>query len=197
MLKPCAKSMRRAFVDVADDLLVQRLLREVRRQEGDERCAFDGFSRLGHPQPVLLRFRPAVAASANADDDVEATVLEVERVCATLTAVAEDRDARTLQSLLADVLLRINLHVRSSGVLSLVKTKQPRLGLAGAGSVLRIRGPVPTCQAPILHRSGPSEGLLSGSGACLRVAQRGAGAATTETTNIGRKNARRSGKSFG
>ena len=63
--------------------------------------------------PSFFAFAQLAPRLAHADDDVEAAVLQIQRMCATLAAVAEDGDARALEGLLVDVLLRIDLHVRS------------------------------------------------------------------------------------
>src|SRR6185295_18661841 len=50
----------------------------------------------------------------HANDDVVTRVLEVERVRAALTAVAEDRDARAGERLTIDVFLRVRTHFKDS-----------------------------------------------------------------------------------
>ena len=64
-------------------------------------------------QSVLLRLGPAGARPADADHDIEAAVLQIECMSPALAAVAEDGDAGALEGLLVDVLLRVDLHVRS------------------------------------------------------------------------------------
>ena len=108
---------RRAFADGADHFLVQVFLRHVRGQKRDQRRAVDRVDGLGHLQSILLRFRPAGARPADADDDVETAVLQIECMCSALTAVAENGDASALEGLLVDVLLRVDLHVRSRRLL--------------------------------------------------------------------------------
>ena len=107
---------RRAFADGADHFLVQVLLRHVRRQKRDQRRAVDRVDGLRDLQSVLLRLGPAGARPADADHDVEAAVFQIECMGAALAAVAENGDASALEGLLVDVLLRVDLHVRSRRV---------------------------------------------------------------------------------
>src|SRR6185437_4916027 len=84
------------------------------------------------------RLLPGGAALAHPDHDVEARVLEVERMRAALAAVAEDGDAGALEGLLVDVFVRIQLHrPHSSGAFRDPKHEKPRSGFGpvrGLGS---------------------------------------------------------------
>ena len=97
------------------DFLVQGLLGEIRHQHGYELRALDRLGRLQHLEPVLARLVPAVAAP-HAHHHVEPAVAQVQRVRATLAAVAEHRDARTPQGLLVDIFLRVQTHVVNSWI---------------------------------------------------------------------------------
>src|ERR1039457_177856 len=66
--------------------------------------------RLHDLQAVLLRLVEAVAL-AHADDDIEAAVMQIERVGTPLAAVAEDGYACSAKCFLVDVFLRIQTHV--------------------------------------------------------------------------------------
>ncbi len=100
----------RAFLEALLDLLVQRLLRQVRNQHRDEVGVLSRCSRLGNSQSVALGLLPAGAALAHADDDVEPTILQIQRVRAALAAIAEYRNARAFQGLFVDVFPRIQPH---------------------------------------------------------------------------------------
>jgi hypothetical protein len=109
---------RRAFADGADHFLVQILLRQIRRQERNQRGACNCIDGLGDFQPILLRLGPARARPADTDHDIEAAVLQVQCMGAALAAIAEHGDAGALEGLLVDILLRIDLHMRSRRVVT-------------------------------------------------------------------------------
>ena len=93
MLKPCANSSVGAFLQATSRPASYRSF-----------CARSGTSMATRSAPAaasagsatlrpsFLRLLPAGAVLANADDDVEAAVLEVERMRAALAAVAQDGD---------------------------------------------------------------------------------------------------------
>jgi hypothetical protein len=103
--------------EVRQDLLVVLGLRRVGREQRHQRGALDGLGRGGDFQAVLLRLLPAVAL-ADADHHVVAGVLQVQRVRATLAAIADDRDPGAFQGLLVHVLLRVRTHVSHSSIRS-------------------------------------------------------------------------------
>jgi hypothetical protein len=83
---------RCALRKVLLDRPCRRLLREVGCQHRDEPGADDGRRQARRPrQAVLLRALPAffVAAATHADDDIEAAVLQVQRMRAALAAVTD------------------------------------------------------------------------------------------------------------
>ena len=86
------EQQRGALGDIVDDALVEPLLHHVGGQERDDRGTFDGIRGLLDGQPVGFGLRPACAARAQPDDDVEAAVLEIQGMGAALAAVAEDSD---------------------------------------------------------------------------------------------------------
>src|SRR5580765_128232 len=96
------------------DALIELLLRGVRDQDGDEVGAGNRRGRLCDLQACLLGLVPAGAVLAHADDDIEAAVLQVQRMRTPLAAVAEDRDAGALQGALVDVFMRIQPHLNHS-----------------------------------------------------------------------------------
>jgi len=87
------KEQRCAFLEVGGYFLVERLLRNIGHQHGDEIRA--AHRRLGrrHREALAARLVPALAALAQADDDVKAAVLQIERMRPALTAEAEHGDA--------------------------------------------------------------------------------------------------------
>jgi hypothetical protein len=99
-LKPCANSSVAPFLRFGRFRPVECLLREVRHEHRDEIGALDGCGRLGDRQAVLLGLVPAVAL-AHADHDVEAAVLQVQRMRAALAAVAEDADRAPFSAFLS------------------------------------------------------------------------------------------------
>ena len=92
------------------DVRVERSLRQIGHQHGDQVGALDRVNRLGDRQAIAPGLLPAGATLAHADDDVESAVLQIQRVRPTLTAVAEHGNARTLERLLVDVLSAIQMH---------------------------------------------------------------------------------------
>jgi hypothetical protein len=137
-VEPVGEEQRRAGLEALADCLVELLLREVGHQHRDEVGAGRRPGRLCDLEPVAPHLLPAPAALAHADHDVEAAVLEIERVRASLAAVTEDRDARAAQRLAVDVFVRIKLHELNSRPNRPISCthKKPRSGCAGAGSLL-------------------------------------------------------------
>jgi hypothetical protein len=88
MLKPCANSSVAPFSKSPLSSVVQGLLRHVGHQHRHQLRALDGRLGLHDLQAVLLGLVPAVAL-AHADHDVEAAVVQIERMRAALAAVAE------------------------------------------------------------------------------------------------------------
>ena len=107
----------RTGFEVRLELVVQRLLRHVGNQHGNQLGALD--RRLGFHdfQAILFRLVPAVSL-ANADYDIEAAVVQIERVRPTLASVPENGDACPSQCFLVDVFLRIQTHVCSCNPVS-------------------------------------------------------------------------------
>src|SRR4029077_1867771 len=95
----------RPRLDSLADPLVELLLHGIRNEDRDEVRALHGPRGLGDLKSLAASLLPARAAAAYADDDIEAGVLQVERVCATLAAVAEDRNPCSLECLAVDVFL--------------------------------------------------------------------------------------------
>ena len=94
------KQQRRARLDVrCDDFGVQLRLHHVRRQHSDEVGTFHRFRRFEHAQSVGLGGQRGRAAAAQADDDVETGVAQVQCMRPPLTAIAEHRDALALEGL--------------------------------------------------------------------------------------------------
>ncbi len=100
------EQQRRTLRNGILDLGVQRLLRGVRHQDGDQLRALHGVDRRQHGQAVALGLVPAVAL-AHADHHVETAVLQVQRMGAALAAIAQDRDARAAQGGFVDILRSI------------------------------------------------------------------------------------------
>ena len=93
MFRPCAKSTRRARLEVRQHLGVPDLLLHVVGDENrDELCAADGVGDRRHLEAGLLGRALRPASLAQADADVDAGVAQVQRVRVTLAAVADDRD---------------------------------------------------------------------------------------------------------
>src|SRR5262245_53660485 len=90
--------------------VIQRFLREVRHQHRDKVSTLCCLRGLGHGETFLLRLLPALAVLSHPDHDVEARVLQVQRMRAALTAIPEDGDASALERFLVDVFLPIQLH---------------------------------------------------------------------------------------
>jgi hypothetical protein len=103
------EQQRRALGDHALQFVVQRLLRGVGHQEGDQRRVRHGIGRRHHREAVLLCLLEAVAL-ADAHDHVETAVLQVQRMGAALAAIAEDRDARAAQGGFVDILGTVETH---------------------------------------------------------------------------------------
>ena len=98
MLSPCAKSTRRARLEVRRDLRVPHaLLHVVGEQHRDELRAANGLADRRDRQPGDLGRDPRRAALAQADDDVDARVVQVQRVRVPLAAVADDGDLAVQQ----------------------------------------------------------------------------------------------------
>src|SRR5256886_5809697 len=105
------EQQRGTALEAFADALVEILLRQVRHQHGDHIRAGHGERGLRDLEAVLAGFLPARPALAHPDHDVAAAVLEVQRVSPPLAAVAENGDARPLESLPVDVFLRIQPHL--------------------------------------------------------------------------------------
>ncbi len=108
-IEAVGEQQRRAFLKARAQFGIQRLLRQIGDQHGDQLRAFDGRGGLRDLQSILLGPAPAVTL-AYPDHDIVAAVAQIERVRAPLTAVAENGDARAAQGLLVDVLLGIQTH---------------------------------------------------------------------------------------
>ena len=70
------KQQHRVLGQLGLDLFVQLLLRDIRHQHRDQRCADHGLGRRGDVQAVFLGLLEALAL-AYADDDLKAAVLKV------------------------------------------------------------------------------------------------------------------------
>jgi hypothetical protein len=82
-----------ALAEVGRDVsVVDRLLDGVGHEDHDRVRLPDGIVHVGHPEPRLLRQRPALGARGKAHDHLDARLVEIERVGVTLAAVAHDRD---------------------------------------------------------------------------------------------------------
>ncbi len=112
--------------------------------------AFDGLVRALHYEPVATRLGPAGAVRTQADDDVEAAVLEVECMGAALAAVAQNRDLPVGQATGVNVCLRIQPHDAQSPAQCLLclsfscpssrSTKKTPLSWSDAGSRMPVSG---------------------------------------------------------
>jgi hypothetical protein len=88
---------RRARLDVRRDLLgIELLLLLVRRQDHDHVRVLHRLGDALDREPGLLRLGRRRRTLAQADGDVHAAVLEVQRVRVALRAVADDRDLLSL-----------------------------------------------------------------------------------------------------
>lgn len=77
-----------------DDVFVELLLHHVRGQDGDQIRALDRLGRRHDGEAIGLRLGFGRATWTQADGDVEAGIAQVQRMRATLAAVADDRDFR-------------------------------------------------------------------------------------------------------
>jgi len=96
------KQQRGALGNRILDLGVQRLLRGVGHQHGDQRGVLHGIDRRQDGETVALGLVPAVTL-AYADHHIEAAVLQVQRMGATLAAIAQDGNARAAQGGFVDI----------------------------------------------------------------------------------------------
>ena len=129
MLKPCANSSVAPLPQAG--LRLPRTApsgrgRAPARRPGRRPRAASAISATSRPSRCA--FFQLGAALAHADDDVEAAVLQVQRMRAPLAAIAQDGDARALERLLVDVLLRIQTHRFLP-----LQMKNPASAWAGAG----------------------------------------------------------------
>ncbi len=93
MLKPCANRKCRAGLEIRQDLLlVERGLRAVGHEERDELGALDRVGGGANGEAGLLGGGPRRATFAQPELDLDARLVQVERVCVTLAAVAQDGD---------------------------------------------------------------------------------------------------------
>ena len=104
------KEQQGAIVDVIYNSLVERFLHHVRRQEHDNRRAFDCLVGFLDGQAVGFCICPARAALAQSDNDVKAGVLEVKRVGAALATVTEDGNLLVRENRYVYICFRIHLH---------------------------------------------------------------------------------------
>jgi len=99
------EQQRRSGLERLAYALVELLLCRIGNQQCHEVRPLHGLRGLRHLQSVPAGLLPARAAAANADDDVEAGVLQIERVRAPLAAEAQDRNARAFECLAVDIFL--------------------------------------------------------------------------------------------
>jgi hypothetical protein len=97
------KQQRRALIDVIDNTVIKRFLDHIRSQKCHDRRTFYRFVGRLHVKPVCRGLLPAGAVRPQPDNDVDATVPEVECVRASLAAIAEDRDLLTIEARGVDV----------------------------------------------------------------------------------------------
>jgi hypothetical protein len=97
------KQQRGALGKLVLEFRVQGLLRGIGHQHGHQRGACNGVGRRLDLQTIALGLVPAVTL-AHADDDVEPAILQVQRMGAALTSIAQNGDARIAQGLLVDIL---------------------------------------------------------------------------------------------
>ena len=143
------------------DVVVECLLREIRHQHRDEVRTTHSVDRLCDLEPILLGLLPTSAGLAHADGDVVAAVLEVECVGTSLAAIAQDRDARTLQCALVDVFARIQPHessriqnrVAAVGEIQVAQKRNPASALPVRGSLSVCLWIDPQAKAPHLRAS--------------------------------------------
>ena len=89
---------RVAVVEVRLDVLgVHASLLGVGEQHHDDVGFLDGIAGREHPQTCRLGLRPGARALAQPDADVDARVLQVQRMGVTLRSVPQDRDLATLE----------------------------------------------------------------------------------------------------
>ena len=108
---------RGACCEVGRDLvLVERRLRAVGNEEGDELSALDRVGDGGDGESRLLGGGPRWAVLAQTDHDVDARVGQVERVGVALAPVAEHRDLPVEQVEVAGLVDLRHLQVLSEGL---------------------------------------------------------------------------------
>src|SRR5215831_7788207 len=118
------------------DASVELLLHRVGNEHRHEVRALHRLRGLCNRESLAARLFPARAAAAHAHHDIETGVLQTERVCASLAAVAQDGDARALERLAIDIFLRIELHRDPSSIGPRGRYKpykKPRSGLCRCG----------------------------------------------------------------
>src|SRR5262249_60847248 len=117
---------------------VELLLHGVGNEPRHEVRALHRLRGLGDRESLAARLFPARAAAAHAHHDIETGVLQVQRVCASLAAIAQDGDARALERLAIDIFLRIELHRDPSSIGPRGRYKpykKPRTGLCRGGGL--------------------------------------------------------------
>ncbi len=83
----------------AIDVAVELRLHHVRREHRDEIGALHRLGGIDDFQSIGLRLQRCRTAFAQADDDIESRIAQVQRMRAALAAVAEHGDAGVLQRL--------------------------------------------------------------------------------------------------
>ena len=108
-IEAVSESQRAAFLQVRRDLaLVDVGLLLVRNQDHRDVRLLDGLGHRQNLQAVGLRRRLGLRALIEADDDVHAAVLQVQRVGVALAAVADNRHGFLLQKIKIRVLVIIS-----------------------------------------------------------------------------------------
>ena len=91
-------------------LCIEALLDHIRCQEGNDARSFDRLVRRLDGQTVCLGFCPAAAVRPQPNDDIEAAVLEVQRVSTALAAITQNRDLLVAKAGGVDISFQIHLH---------------------------------------------------------------------------------------
>jgi len=112
-VKAVGKEQHGATLQMLGDVAIQILLRKIRHQHGNEVRASHRDLGDCNLEAVTTGLQPTLAALAQPDHDVEAAVLEIKRMGATLAAISEHGKPCALQGLAVDIFLGRNSHHQS------------------------------------------------------------------------------------